>query len=393
MPSAATLAIVKPSVDMVTKPWDQASFAALVENIRGRRSEFREQRHISRDVIDSLKAVGLYRAFVPEQFGGLGMSASDFLEAIELISQADGSAGWVASFAFATKYLSSLPAATLAEIYAETPDIVFAGAVFPPQAAVRVDGGVRVTGRWSFGSGCLAADLIGVGIKIEGESGPPLPRMAVMPAHQVRIDPVWDTIGMTGTGSHDLVVEDVFVPDHYVLIRGAAATIPTPAYAYPSLCMAAQVLAICGFGAARAALDHVIAIANTAKSITGAPSLGDRATVQLHVGEAESKMRAARSWFYVATKAVWALVSAGEEPGRADIVELRLASSHLARTGADVARACFEMTGTMGIFTANPLSQYLTDAMVTAQHAFLNEGTFMQGGQALLGHPPIPGYA
>jgi indole-3-acetate monooxygenase len=374
------------------RPWDETAFVRLLCNIRERRDEFRAQRHISADVITSLQEIGLYRAFVPEQFGGIGMGASDFLDRIERISHADGSAGWVASFAFATKYLSSLPAATLAEIYSDTPDIVFAGAVFPPQPAVKVEGGVRVTGRWSFGSGCLSADLIGVGIRIEGEDGPPLPRMAVMPAKQVRIDPVWDTIGMKGTGSHDLVVEDVFVPDHYILIRGAAPTINTSAYAYPGLCMAAQVLAICGFGAARAALDHVIEISGTARSITGAPSLGDRANVQIHVAECEAKLRAARSWFYAATDAVWTKVSAGHPVPREAVIELRLASSHIARTGAEVARACFEMTGTMGIFSANPLSQYLTDAMVTAQHAFLNEGTFMQAGQGLLGHPPIPGF-
>ncbi len=393
MPAAPKLAVVGAGSQPMTRPWDEGTFIAILDDIRVRRAEFRAQRHITSDVIARLKDAGLYRAFVPEQFGGIGMPATQFLECIERVSHADGSAGWVASFAFATKYLSSLPAGTLAEIYAATPDIVFAGAVFPPQPAIRVDGGVRVTGRWSFGSGCMAADLIGVGIRIDGEDGPPLPRMAVMPAHAVRIDPVWDTIGMTGTGSHDLVVDDVFVPDHYVLVRGAAASIATPAYAYPSLCMAAQVLAICGFGAARAALDHVIAIANKAKSITGAPSLGDRANVQIHVGECEAKLRAARSWFYAATQSVWDKVAAGEPVTRADEVELRLASSHTARVGAEVARACFEMTGTMGIFTANPLSQYMTDAMVTAQHAFLNEGTFMQGGQALLGHPPIPGFA
>lgn len=385
---------VAPAIAFPTSaPIDEARFMALLGDIVARRQEFRDKRQISGDVIESLKALGLYRALVPEQFGGAGMTASDFLTLIELLSWADGSTGWVASFAFATKYLSSLPAQTLESIYGASPDVVFAGAVFPPQPARKVDGGVRVTGRWGFGSGCTGADLIGVGIKVEDGGGQPLPLMAVMPADKVTIDPVWDTIGMTGTGSHDLVVDDVFVPDDNILVRGAPPSISTTAYNYPTLCMSAQVLAVCGLGSARAALDHVISVASTAKSITGAPTLGDRANVQIHIAECEAKLQAARNWFYSVTDTVWHTVEAGEDVPRSAQVDLRLAASHAARTGAEVARACFEMTGTMGIFRDNPLSAHLTDAMVTAQHAFLNEGTFMFAGKALVGHPPIPGYA
>lgn len=372
--------------------FDEARFRVHLADLRARRDEFRDQRHVSDDVVREWRDLGLYAAFVPQELGGNGMNAVDFLERIERISAADGSAGWVASFAFATKYLSSLPEATLRGIYADRADVVFAGAVFPPQPAEVVDGGVRVSGRWKFGSGCMGADLIGVGISIPSGSKSGLPIMAVMPAEQVRIDPTWDTVGMTGTGSHDLVVEDVFVPDEWLMVRGAPASIDGPGYRYPSLAMAAQVLAVCGLGVAREALDHVVAIADRSKSITGAPTLGDRANVQIHLAEAEAKLQSARSWFYDRTHEAWSCAERGEDVPRELNMQLRLASSHAARTGADVARACFEMTGTMGIFNANPLSRYLTDAMVTAQHAFLTEGSFMNAGKVMVGHDPIPGF-
>jgi alkylation response protein AidB-like acyl-CoA dehydrogenase len=254
-----------------------------------------------------------------------------------------------------------------------------------------VEGGYIVNGRWGFGSGCLGASLLGVGISVEGESGG-LPLMAVMPANQVSIEDNWDTIGMSGTGSHDLVVQDVFVPEDWVLVRGADATIDTPAYRYPSLIMSAQVLAVCGLGVARAALDYVISVADKSKSITGAPTLGDRANVQLHLGESEAKLRSARIWFYDLTDKAWEAAVAGRELTRLENMEIRLAASHAARMGAEVTRACVEMTGTMGIFNRNPLSRYMTDAMVTAQHAFLTEGTFINAGKVLTGHPPIVGY-
>ena len=73
-------------------------------------------------------------------------------------------------------------------------------------------------------------------------------------------------------------------------------------------------------------------------------------------------------------------------------MQMRLSSSHLARVSAEAARACFEMSGTMGIFNNNPLSRYMQDAVVSAQHAFLTDGTFMNAGKVMFGHDFMPGY-
>lgn len=372
--------------------WSEERFEAHLEEIRTRSQEFNDKRHISKDVIEAWQNMGLFRAFVPSRLGGSNMPADSFLRYIERISEADGSAGWVASFAFATKYLSALPVKTLEELYADTPDLVFAGALFPLQPVEKVEGGVRVSGRWKFGSGCLGASVIGVGVMVKDGDFGGLPLMAVLPAEQVRIEETWDTIGMAGTGSHDLVVEDQFVPDEYLMVRGAAPSIDDVGYRYPSLAMAAQVLAITGAGAARAAINHILNVADRSKSITGAPTLGDRENVQMQLAEAEAKLESARCWFYDRTREVWAATEANETISRTLNMQLRLSSSHLARTGADVARMCFEMAGTMGIFNANPLSRFLTDAMVVAQHAFLTQGTFMNAGKVMVGHDYIPGY-
>ncbi|MEM7542287.1 MAG: acyl-CoA dehydrogenase family protein [Pseudomonadota bacterium] len=382
----------KPQETLRPALFDEQAFAALLNDVEQRRAEFKQQRHISRDIIERFRELGLYRAFVPEQFGGSAMEPMKLLEIIERTCAVDGSTGWVVSFAFATKYLASLPAPTLAQIYAHTPDIIFAGAVYPSQSADVVDGGVRISGRWGFGSGCLAADLLGVGISVPSGDTSGLPLMAVLPADQLEIVESWDTFGMSGTGSHELVADDVFVPNDWILVRGAPATINTPIYRYPTLAYSAQVLGGCGLGIARGALDYVIGIAGGAVSITGGAPLGERANVQTHIGECEAKWRAARSWFYEQTENVWSQILAGEQVTREDNMALRLSSSHCARVGAEVTRACFEITGTLGIFNDNPLSYAVPDAMVVAQHAFLAEGSFTNAGKVLLDHPRIPGY-
>jgi alkylation response protein AidB-like acyl-CoA dehydrogenase len=367
-------------------------FDALIADIRARRAEFTAQQHVSQDIVERLRKVGIYRAMVAKMFGGDELGPAKFCRMIEKIAQADGSTGWVASFGVAATYLAALPEPTLRKLYAKGPDVVFAGALFPLQPAKRVPGGFLVNGTWKFGSGSIGASLIGVGISVEGDQSGGLPRVAVMPAQQVEIRKNWDVIGLEGTGSHDLVVKDVVVPEEWTLIRGGAASVDADIYRYPSLGLAAQVLAVVGLGIARGALDEVIEMAGGRVSITGAPKLADRGYVQVAIAKAEANLRAARAFFYDATEETWRIVRAGDKPSVEATAVLRLASSHAAKTGAEVTRMVTELTGTTSIYNGHPLARALTDSFVVAQHAFLNEGTFQSAGRVLLGLPSVPGF-
>jgi indole-3-acetate monooxygenase len=365
---------------------------ALLDRVSAMAGRFGIDQQIDRETVEAMQAAGVYRALVPACFGGDEASPEDFLRLIEAISTRDGSAGWVASFGVSHLYLASLPAETLASLYAQGPDVVFAGTIFPPQTAVRVEGGFRVSGRWPFGSGSPGASLIGVGIKTEEPAGGGLPRMAVMPAHQVRIEPNWDVMGLRGTGSHDLVVEDVFVPEAWTFVRGAPPSIDIPAYRYPSLGLAAQVLAVVGLGVARAALDLMAQMAGRRASITGAPLMAERAHVQIALAKAETQWRTTRSWFYEVTRDTFAMVRRGEVIDAEQKALIRMAATQAARTGADVTRLMFEQAGTAGIFNSHPFSRLLQDAMVVNQHAFLNEATWQSAGKVLLGLDAPAGY-
>nr|WP_269450823.1 acyl-CoA dehydrogenase family protein [Stenotrophomonas sp. MMGLT7] len=360
--------------------------------IRARRDEFERQTFISPDIVQKFRQVGVYRALVPRELGGDEVSPAQFCRLVERIAQADGSAGWVASFGVSVMYLAALPPATLRQVYADGPDVVFAGALFPPQPAQRREDGIHVRGRWKFGSGCTGASLVGVGIRLEDDPAPGLPRMAVLPRAAVRIEHDWDVIGMQGTGSHDVVVDAASVAEEWTFVRGGPANLASPLYRYPALALAAQVLAVVGLGVARAALDEIAAAAAGRASITGAPKLAERAYVQIEIARAEAALRSARAFFYESTEEVWRQVLAGEAVTPAQSNLLRLAATHAARAGADVARTAFTLAGTPGIFRAGPMQRYLHDALVVVQHAFLAEGNWQQAGSVLLGRPTSPGY-
>lgn len=365
---------------------------ALVEE---RRAEFEEKRHVPRDVIDVFKDAGLYRASAPKRFGGDALPPAEFLRLIERISVVDGSAGWVASFGSSLVYLAALPLDTQAELYADGPDVAFAGGLFPVQPAEGVGGGYRVSGRWRFASGCMGADVLGVGIKAgenkAGEDKYGRPLTAVLRPGQVKIAENWDVIGLRGTGSHDLVVDGAVVPEEWTFVRGSESTVDESLYRYPTVPYASQVLAVVGLGVARAALDHVIAQGGRS-GYTGAPKPAERATYRIAAGQAEAQLRSARAFFYEATEEAWATVQVGD-PATADQASmLRLASTHLAKASFEVVRAAYQLGGIDAVADGSPLQRHLRDASVVPQHAFLQEGMYDGAGAVLMGVQPFPGY-
>lgn len=368
----------------------RSNFDHVLAVVAERRAEFEEKRHVPRDVIADFKKAGIYRVGTPKRFGGDALPPAEFLRLIERISMVDGSAGWVASFGSSLIYLAALPLESQAQLYADGPDLTFAGGLYPPQPAELVEGGYRVSGRWKFASGCKGADILGVGIKADGEKpGPPL--TAVLRPQQVQIAENWDVIGMRGTGSHDLVVDGVVVPEEWTFVRGSEPTVDEPLYRYPAVPYAAQSLAVVGLGIARAALD--LAIANGGRTgYTGAPKPADRATYRIAVGQAEAQLRSVRAFFYETAEEVWATVEAGKPATAGQASLLRLASAHLAKTSFEVVRAAYQLSGIPAIADGHPMQRYLRDASVVPQHAFLQEGMYDGAGAVLMGAQPFPGY-
>ena len=362
----------------------------LLNDIRTRADNFDEQRHIDQDIIERFKDIGVYRAFVPKRFGGDERTPRDFLSLVETIAMADGSAGWVASFGMNPFYLGALPSETIDKIWADTPDVVFAGAVYPMCPAEEVDDGYIVSGRWKFASGCMGASLIGVGIKpdVEGE----LPRMAVVPVDQVEIDKTWDMIGMRATGSHDVVADKIKVPKEWTFIRGASANLIEPLFKYPALSLATQVLAVTTLGLARESLNIITTEAKGRKSVTGAPNIGEREYVQIAVGKAEAQVQSSKAFFYNATDDVWATIMAGDHPSDEQINLLRLSSSHLTHECVEVVKTIYKLMGMTSAQNSHAMTRIYRNAALVSQHALMGEITFRNAGAMAFGHVPYPGY-
>lgn len=369
-----------------------ADLDKVLNTVASRREEFGQQKSVPLDVIAEFKKAGIFRAATPKRFGGDALPPADFLRIIERISAVDASAGWVASFGSALVYLAALPLETQAKLYADGPDVVFAGGLFPIQKVERLPGGWNVTGEWKFSSGCRGADIIGVGLA-GGDDSKGRPLTALLRPDQVQIVENWDVIGLRGTGSNDLRVKGEFVSDEWTFIRGGQPTVDEPLYRYPAIAYAAQVLAAVNLGTGRAALDYAVQVGSGRSGITGAPKLADRAYYRMDIAKAEASLRSARAFFYDISEEVFATVVAGDHATDKQKALLRLASTHAAKVGAAAVQSAFTLSGTAAIYSSNPLQGYLRDASVVTQHAFLGDGIYDGAGAVLMDTPPsIPAF-
>lgn len=366
-------------------PARESAFEDALEVLRDRRDEFNRQGYVPKDFVDLLKRAGMYRASTPAVFGGEPMAPSAFMKLVERISAIDPATGWVASFGSSLVYFAALPVESQRKIYAAGPDVAFAGGLFPMQKAEKVPGGYVCSGVWQFASGCRGADIIGFGLAGGPETqGKPL--TALVDPKDVEIVENWNVAGMKATGSHNVRADKLFVPEEMTFIRGGTPQVDEPLTRYPALAYAAQVLAVVTLGAARGALDYAVEVGGAGTSITGGTARGDRPAYQAGLARAEADLRSVRAFFYEVTDEIWAKALANEPISTKDIATLRLGATHAAHVGRAVVLQAFDLAGTGAIYATHPLQRYLQDALVPAQHAFLQTNTYEAAGAILLGH-------
>ena len=189
-----------------------------------------------------------------------------------------------------------------------------------------------------------------------------------------------------------MILPKVRDPRFVTIRRGGRPQRDEPIFRYPSMALAAQVLAVVGLGTAREALNWVHREARDKPAITGAPPIGARPYIQAELGRAEARLRSARSFFYDTIEEAWEVILTGSELERDLHVRLRLVATEAAAAGSEVTRMAFVMAGSEAIRRGHLISRCMLDAAAVAQHAFLGQGTWTSAGAALLGQPNFPGY-
>ncbi|QYN17915.1 acyl-CoA dehydrogenase family protein [Amycolatopsis sp. DSM 110486] len=345
--------------------------------------ETERRRALAPEVVSAARASGLFRAGLPASLGGSEPSAAAILRAAERVAEADASAGWCVSIAATSSLLGAyLPEKGGQEVFGD-PDAVAAGVWAPRGKAVAVDGGVTVSGRWSFCSGVTHADWIFLGVVLDGKLV-----VAAIPTAELEIHDTWHTSGLRGTGSHDTSADTVFVPDHRLLsvVDGPPAG-AGQLHRFPLFGFFAASISAAALGNARGAITEFVELAAAKHPSGSRRSLAERTATQSAVAEAEASLRAAREFYYRAIDDAWqAALSDSVVPDDLRLA-LRLACTHAVRISADVARSLYDLGGGSAIYETSPLQRRFRDAHTATAHFQVNPATFELTGRLLLGLP------
>lgn len=383
-----------------TLPEDAALLAAaqaLAPDIAATQAQADHDRCLSPHLMEAFAAAGFFRMWLPADLGGLETDVATLLRVVEAVATIDGSTGWNLMIGAASAVFAGyLPAASARAIYGADPNIVTAGNAAPKAQAVRGPDGYRVSGRWPFASGCQHCRWLFGGTLVvdqvqrcEHPDGMHETRLVFFPADQAQILDTWAAGGLRGTGSHDVVITDLFVPEPYGFDPvNARSSVNHPLYRGPARTWLGPAVAAVPLGIARAAIDALVALAGEKVPTNRHALLRERVLVQTQVAQAEALLRSARAFLHETVAGVWCTVRAGDEPSMTELHLLRLACVHAAESAVRAVDLVYRLGGGSSVYTGSPLDRCLRDVHVATQHITLAAIHYELAGRIFLGLEP-----
>jgi len=372
-----------------------STIEALGRQADARASETERLRRLPDELAAALVGAGVFRLCVPRRYGGGEAHLLEVLEVIERLAYHDGSTGWCAMIGATTGLTAALlPPDFAREIYGD-PGSVTGGYALPVGAAVPVEGGLLVNGRWAWGSGANHCTWIGGGCWIVDGSGERAPRPDGLVApfvffqrSQVELLDTWRVAGLRGTGSTDFEVSDALVPEgRWVQLRGARPLIDGPLYRFPLLSALALGVCAVALGLARRAQDELVALAGGKRPVQSSRTLAERPVVQAQVARGEAAWRSARAFVVEVVSEAWEAAAAGGSLGDDHIRRLRLAATDATWRAASAVDLAYHAGGGSSIHDASPLQKVFRDVHVATQHGMVAERTYEPLGRLALGLP------
>ena len=360
-------------------------------------AESERQRTLTPAIVDEMWASGLMSAMSPVAAGGVEPSFAEMIETWIEMAWQDGSFGWIGIANLPSRFAAAsyLPDEGFAEVFsAHDNRVTMGGQFFPNGQGIAVDGGYRLSGSWSFGSGIGHSEYVAAGFfpLDNGEmrwisEGIPDMRVAVLPRQDIQFNDGWHVQGLKGTGSYDYSVDDVFVPlsRTFALFTREPYRGSSPATRMGLMPVTAAGHASWALGVSKSMLDDVAELAATKYRMSDMAALASRPTFQKGLAYHVAAWRAARLLVLDAFSTAEAAVASGEDLTPTLRADMR-ASAVFA---TDTARSCTEwahlVAGTSAIREGPRLERAFRDMYTGTQHAFISEKVAIDVAQIWLG--------
>jgi alkylation response protein AidB-like acyl-CoA dehydrogenase len=359
---------------------DQAELVARAEALlpglheRARAAE--ENRRLSDETVREFRAAEFHKILQPRRFGGFELGFETAAEVIRTLATACGSSGWVANLFIVHNWQIGLfPMQAQEEYWADGSDQVCSTASFATHSEMKeVDGGFRLSGRWKFSSGC---DFAGWFIILK--PSPTCMDWLLVPRSDLDIVDDWFVSGLSGTGSKDLILDDVFVPEHRRLPIMDLATGNTPggkAHGIPLARLPFVLPAVWGIPPALVGMANGMAEA-VRRTLIGKKALfsgelqAERVANQMKLTEALTDIHAAELIMRHRLTELMRWGEAGAPPSTLDALSSQRDASYVSRLMGKVANNLALMSGATSINLSNPIQRYQRDINAGVTHVSL----------------------
>lgn len=373
---------------------------SLVPALRERATATEQLRRLPPETEADLHRTGLYRMLQPRRVGGLEFDYVALIDFAAELARGDASVAWTLNNLASHHWmLAMFPDTAQDAVWDADPQALIASSfVFPSGMAQRADGGYRLSGRWPFSSGvdpCVWNMLGGVVAPGDDLHAPEF-RIFLLPRRDYEIIDTWFSSGLKGTGSKDVEVTEVFVPDHMTLAVKDISGGPTPGsdrnpnalYRLPVFALFPFVLTGCALGNARGCLDDFVESMRHRVSKYNKARLADFQSIQIKIAEAGARIDAAR-------RIMRSICVEAMEDARAERVPDLITKTRYRRDGAFSVGLCteavdllFGASGAGGLYSEGPLQRQFRDAHAIQAHiAFNFDAAGANNGKVELGLP------
>lgn len=378
----------------------QATQSMLVERAQGwvgelleRSAQIEADRRVPQEVADRLAQEGFFRMLVPRALGGLQVDVWTMVQVLKALAQGDAATAWCVMTGATTGLMSAyLPQQGAQALWGEHPDAVVAGVFAPMGKAFAQEGGYRLSGRWPFASGCQNSRwCMGGALVFDGEEmrktpeGSPLILSLFFPTEEAEVFDTWSVTGLCGTGSHDIGVKELFIPEE----RTASLFTQEPRsretlYSFPLFGMLAMGITGVALGIARGALELYKRNVKKKKTPTGR-SLASQEQTLLTVARGEAAVEAADALVQRTLEEVWAQAArdgAIDDEAKARVRMAALQATELCVQATD---GVYHAGGGSSIYSKNPMQRHFRDIHTLTQHIMVSPRVYKTVGKVLLG--------
>ena len=373
---------------------------ALLPAIRERAPYAEQLRRLPDETFKEFQEAGLFRAIQPQRYDGYELDPSVFYQAVMDIGTVCGSSAWVLGVVGVHNWhLGLFEPQAQEDVWHDDSSVQLSTSLAPTGTVERVDGGFHLRGRWSFSSGCDFCQWVVLGglVPPTHAGAPPDLRSFLVPRGDYSIDDNWHVVGLCGTGSKDIVVQEAFVPEYrthsyldaFHLRNPGMAVNDAPLFRLPFGSVFPYSLVAPAIGVALGALHLFRDYTQTRVSVRDGARAAEDPFMQLRLAEAAAAVDTARDWLLRCFAEMMCLARAGQEIPLEQRARYRWGAAKAMDWSVQAVDLLFEASGGRAIFLTNPLQRAWRDIHAMRAHAGNNlERAAAVFGRSEFGLPP-----